>query len=221
MGRGEGPALSAPDSWPPALIWRSPAGVPGRAPYLHVRVHACAVSLLCDNKNLVTTCPRSQIVSPVPVPLGWRFRPPSSRCVAGRGVGCWVLRDPARAGCSCWHRGSWSQFVVPICAAPAEIGVSLPSPCPHSLLVPSPGLLCLGLRPHPVPALLHPCHHHYPTELSTVGTPLTPQGPPVPSSSHHRCPQCPRAAPGRGRALPTRPCEENGEKLSAGPGGTG
>lgn len=118
-GRG-GLALSAPDSWPPAPIWRSPAGVPGRAPYLHVRVHACAVSLLCDNKSLVTTCPGSQIVSPVPVPLLPR---PWAGGFALPAAGAWpavvvwaarVLRDPARAGCSCWHRGSWSQIMVPV-----------------------------------------------------------------------------------------------------------
>lgn len=118
-GAGGGPALSAPDSWPPAPIWHSPVGVPGRAPYLHVRVHACAVSLLCDNKNLVTTCPRSQIVSPVPIPLGWRFRPPSSRCVAGRGVGCLGAAGP----CSGWVFLLASGLVVPIC------GPNLCCPC--------------------------------------------------------------------------------------------
>lgn len=148
--------------------------------------HCCAII-----KTLSPRAPDPKLCLLSPSPWAGGFALPAAGAWPAVGWAARVLRDPARAGCSCWHQGSLSQFVVPICAAPAEIGVSLPSPCPHSLLVPSPGLLCLGLRPHPIPAPLHPCHHRYPTELSAVGTPLTPQGPPVPSSSPHRCPQCP------------------------------
>ena len=35
------PPACARATGPPAQIWRLLAGVPGEAPYLHVRVHAC------------------------------------------------------------------------------------------------------------------------------------------------------------------------------------
>uniref|UniRef100_U3J5I4 GTPase Era, mitochondrial n=1 Tax=Anas platyrhynchos platyrhynchos TaxID=8840 RepID=U3J5I4_ANAPP len=96
--------------------------------------HCCAII-----KTLSPRAPDPKLCLLSPSPWTGGFALPAAGAWPAVGWAAWVLRDPARAGCSCWHRGSWSQFVVPICAAPAEIGVSLPSPRPHSLLVPSPG----------------------------------------------------------------------------------
>lgn len=134
------PPARAGAAGPPAQIWRSLAGVPGRAPYLHVRVHACDVSLLYDNKSLVTTCPGSRLASPVPVPLlprPWAWGNAGGFALLAAGVGCSGAAGP----CSGRVFPQTSGIVVPIHGAPAELGASPPSPCPHGLLVPSPGLL--------------------------------------------------------------------------------
>lgn len=99
-----GQALSAPSLWPPALIWCLPMGVPGKAPYLCVCVHACAVSLLCDNKacHLVpcllscAVCPHStppkRLPSWQPTLAALRCPPitisPRSHCAVPRAAPC-------------------------------------------------------------------------------------------------------------------------------------